>query len=1022
MNIKKPVIFTFSKDGLNIQNDYNIVYEDPKIIFPYSIENGNDDGDSYFKTNGTAEKMKAIMDQIQKNGKVQVGSQEGNNRSHATYNSIVLQRNDGTQTDLFDKGYQPNGNKFETETAIDLDAGDKIIADITLPKTTDNKEENVIAFGTDISQWSVYNSPNDYAFQLYWNGTHIKTHYLGGGYYPDYSYNDCGTHVKVVFSKDDLTIQNLNGTEAGVNKTLYVPCKVDYDATKSGDIKLKRNSEVTWKELPAGASYYVVADDGKAFVKKVNENMTFTEYVENTGNQTFIASHIVKSSNIKGNEGEFMSFADKDEVGKNLDSDLGVYVDRAIKAEKQTEAQWNLTSTDDAMGNCKLSLVMPYDITNGEPIDQAATYYLCATSDYVKGYQGHYTEPKDPTKFWYDSDPDHQGFTSDYSTARLVSATDSRANTDNATWRIIPLANYVDMLNNKTENLDQLLDITYVVKDDGFYRENGELSAWKTEGDFAADNSDSKEDKLRIGLDGIYKTSTTSTKYDRNSQEAELNARGRYMGVQVCDGGHGEFYQDVKVYRRGWYVLEVQGKSNVGAKLFMQRGDETNTRVAVDMQQLADGEYQRLYHDGNAQWPCADWSPMYNAFVEMNDEHLKVGRRLEYKNVVKCYIGQDVSYDNPMTLRIGISIPESTKSDDHTFFDSFRMLYGGKSDPTLVLNEDSTNLNYIDNCIHNYGDAKDPKTLFLKRTFTPGNWSTLMLPVNLSKRQFTDMFGADALLAYLKEIKNDVVRFYTVDDNDNNGVFLKAYMPYIIRTNKAKGSTPGFTQELTLREVDSQGQTQTLNQVVPDDCFVVDGVTLVDHQNVQDHYYDFAGGKFAQDNQSKDYSKKAPKFAYSVVADNEGNGAATNAKDNYTLTSYATLCKTYYIDANGPHFYESRPNLNDGKSYYFSQNNMVHHTPDAHGYGLKGFRCWFVYDQTDGGQTMPAQLKVSIKGVDESTDIDDIDTDGGQPVVRRYTGAIYNLNGQVVSHDIQALGNLPAGLYIVNGKKYVVNK
>ena len=36
------------------------------------------------------------------------------------------------------------------------------------------------------------------------------------------------------------------------------------------------------------------------------------------------------------------------------------------------------------------------------------------------------------------------------------------------------------------------------------------------------------------------------------------------------------------------------------------------------------------------------------------------------------------------------------------------------------------------------------------------------------------------------------------------------------------------------------------------------------------------------------------------------------------------------------------------------------------------------------------------------------------------TGKIYNVNGQVVSNDSTDLNSLPKGIYIVNGRKYVV--
>jgi hypothetical protein len=54
---------------------------------------------------------------------------------------------------------------------------------------------------------------------------------------------------------------------------------------------------------------------------------------------------------------------------------------------------------------------------------------------------------------------------------------------------------------------------------------------------------------------------------------------------------------------------------------------------------------------------------------------------------------------------------------------------------------------------------------------------------------------------------------------------------------------------------------------------------------------------------------------------------------------------------------------------------------------------------------------------DEATAVESIQTDKS---VQPSTQAVYNLHGQLVSLDASELNNLPAGIYLVNGKKYIV--
>lgn len=80
----------------------------------------------------------------------------------------------------------------------------------------------------------------------------------------------------------------------------------------------------------------------------------------------------------------------------------------------------------------------------------------------------------------------------------------------------------------------------------------------------------------------------------------------------------------------------------------------------------------------------------------------------------------------------------------------------------------------------------------------------------------------------------------------------------------------------------------------------------------------------------------------------------------------------------------------------------------------KGYRAYLV---AASGVTPVKALSIDYDGVDEevTTGIDDIIADLTDPET---TGKVYNLGGQLVSRN--GLQSLPKGIYIMNGKKYVV--
>ena len=85
--------------------------------------------------------------------------------------------------------------------------------------------------------------------------------------------------------------------------------------------------------------------------------------------------------------------------------------------------------------------------------------------------------------------------------------------------------------------------------------------------------------------------------------------------------------------------------------------------------------------------------------------------------------------------------------------------------------------------------------------------------------------------------------------------------------------------------------------------------------------------------------------------------------------------------------------------------------------GLRGFSCWF--KPVDSSTPTNTKVNLYIDGVaNGTTGIDDVAFGDEEPTGKAAKG-IYNMNGQLVSNGSDTT-NLPAGMYIVNGKKCVV--
>ena len=256
---------------------------------------------------------------------------------------------------------------------------------------------------------------------------------------------------------------------------------------------------------------------------------------------------------------------------------------------------------------------------------------------------------------------------------------------------------------------------------------------------------------------------------------------------------------------------------------------------------------------------------------------------------------------------------------------------------------------------------KQNLTMYFKRTFVPGKWNSVILPVNLTKAQFEEAFGATAKLSEANEVYQDnqnlVIGFKPVVETFE-GVYLQAHKPYII-----------WVDETTVAE--HQGKTWITNDVgsITGEIYMVRKTTEGVGVNFT---YDVTMGK-----------PSTEEFEISTSITNNQGLEKLLFKGGYD--NHQSLV----IDDYG---------WNAGNLYHLKKDHM-----------MKGYRCWLTPTWASASQS---QTTLSFGfGQGELTGVETAPSAEQQGELK-----IFNLQGQRLS----SLQGVQPGIYIVNGKKMVV--
>lgn len=256
---------------------------------------------------------------------------------------------------------------------------------------------------------------------------------------------------------------------------------------------------------------------------------------------------------------------------------------------------------------------------------------------------------------------------------------------------------------------------------------------------------------------------------------------------------------------------------------------------------------------------------------------------------------------------------------------------------------------------------KDNLTMYFKRTFVPGKWNSVILPVNLTKAQFEEAFGATAKLSEARKVYQDekslVIGFKAVEETFE-GVYLQANKPYII-----------WVDETTV--ADHQGKTWTTNDVgsITGEIYMVRKTT------------EGVGVSFTYD-------------------ETMGKPSTEDFEISPSITSNQGLESLLFQGG-----YDNHQSL-EIDDYGWNEGNL-YHLKKAH--TMKGYRCWLTPTWASASQS---QTTLSFGfGQGDVTGLETVSSADEQGELK-----VFNLQGQRLS----SLEGVQPGIYIVNGKKMVV--
>lgn len=589
-------------------------------------------------------------------------------------------------------------------------------------------------------------------------------------------------------------------------------------------------------------------------------------------------------------------------------------------------------------------------------------------------------------------------------------ATEGTPEYKNQEWKVITKNEYYKLFSTTPAHMKSVVDASFLLTCPDFRINDTDAAKWEIGGENLPDDVKSH---VYFGDKKMYKTYNTIG----NTQDKDWTGRtedhqqkyGQYFYCYTKGLRGFNIYQNVKVYKGGWYLLRCNGfsTSNSSENIATNKKPLANlfiTVVDANNNPISD-KYSTASLDGISQ---ADTKTLGNTY-----EGAGIGRAFfdgKYENQVqicldKALDGNEISDKNPVTLRIGFYVdptpdgkPDVTENE-LTAVDNFRLLYAGpRRNPELILDEESTDLRYLT-------EAKDEYTnsvLHLNCKLNDNMWNSLILPVDLTWGQMKRTFGDAVKVAKLAALTENSVQFVTVEPQNDDSVMVRAFEPYIVYPPYTETRSPAYTVEHFYTK-EGEDNSEWLGNDYKPSSDKDNRLTMT----IEKDHYDITMVSLDREKLKEHVNTKN----WESTKIFEGSGTQG------TMVCKGTLAKTY---ENG----KIIPGRDDLNGDFFMYKGKLIQVPsgknendELYQYGLKAFRCWF---ELPSNTTSGSTFSLMIDGVEDSaTSIDDIHGSSNSTSYKRGIEGVFNMHGQMVRRD-NSLEGLPKGMYVVNGKKIII--
>lgn len=292
--------------------------------------------------------------------------------------------------------------------------------------------------------------------------------------------------------------------------------------------------------------------------------------------------------------------------------------------------------------------------------------------------------------------------------------------------------------------------------------------------------------------------------------------------------------------------------------------------------------------------------------------------------------------------------------------DNFQIIYLGTD--YVMFDEEQEDLQYIKDDEPNGGFSR--ASIGLRRTFIQNKWNSFVFPLPLSAVQVRTAFGDKTELAVLDGLG-------TLSGNAGNIDFRTVQLP-------AEGTAIEAGKFYLIKPVNAPMTDKDGNK-----------------------FYNLGIESF-----------KTSDFA--TIESQVVTSAGANADKHTGAKTYATYVRT----ANYDSFSKTNPSepYVPAHSYVISNDDMYYTQSNMK---IKGFRGWLRDTETGGNAkllTYDGIYDMKENGI--ATGITYIGDD--KPISTNGNTAVYDLSGRKLRENDQQLSTLPKGLYIINGKKYIV--